>query len=107
MSRATLSTHVLDTARGGPAAGVRVSLRSESGDPVGQGVTGLDGRVAELVPGGIDPGSYLLVFDLEEYFSGRPHLFQTVSLTLAITQPAHHHVPLLIGPFSCVSYRGS
>jgi 5-hydroxyisourate hydrolase len=107
MNRATISTHVLDTALGKPAAGIRVSLRKDSGGVLGEATTGLDGRVADLVPAGIEPGSYLLVFEVDDYFGERPHLFQTVSFTISIAEAAHHHVPLLIGPFSSVSYRGS
>jgi 5-hydroxyisourate hydrolase len=107
MSRASVSTHVLDTAAGGPAAGVHVALLDDEGETVGEGTTGADGRIPDLVPAGVEPGTYSLVFQVEEYFAGRPHLFKTVSLTLSIAEAAHHHVPLLIGPFSCVSYRGS
>lgn len=107
MSRATLSTHVLDTALGQPAAGVRVSLLSEAGAPQGQARTGDDGRIADLVPGGIEPGAYRLVFELEGYFADRPHLFNAVSLELEIVEARHHHVPLLIGPYACSAYRGS
>lgn len=107
MSRATISTHVLDTALGRPAAGIRVSLRRESGAAAGEASTGGDGRIADLVPGGVDPGRYLLVFEVGDYFGGRPHLFETVSFSLTIAEASHHHLPLLIGPFSSVSYRGS
>ena len=107
MSRATISTHVLDTALGKAAAGIRVSLRTESGASVGAEVTAGDGRIADLVPGGVDPGRYLLVFEVGDYFGLRPHLFETVSFSLTIAEASHHHVPLLIGPFSSVSYRGS
>jgi 5-hydroxyisourate hydrolase len=107
MSRATLSTHVLDTSLGRPAPGVGVTVLGEGGDPIGSGITGKDGRIADLVPAGLEPGPYRLVFEVEEYFADRPHLFNAVSLDLEIAEARHHHVPLLIGPYSCSSYRGS
>lgn len=107
MSRATLSTHVLDTALGRPAAGVVVTLLGQAGEPKGQASTGDDGRIADLAPGGVEPGAYRLVFELAGYFEDRPHLFNAVSLDLEIVEARHHHVPLLIGPYACSSYRGS
>lgn len=107
MNRATISTHVLDTALGRPAAGIPVTLRGREGAPIGEAVTGADGRIADLVPDGLRPGVYLLTFETGAYFAGRPHLFEIVSLSLTIAEASHHHVPLLIGPYSCVTYRGS
>ncbi|HYM51183.1 MAG TPA: hydroxyisourate hydrolase [Candidatus Limnocylindrales bacterium] len=107
MTRATLSTHVLDIALGRPARGVGVALVGEDGSPIGQGTTGSDGRIADLCPGGVAPGSYRLVFEVEDYFGDREHLFNAVSLDLEIREARHHHVPLLIGPYACSSYRGS
>jgi 5-hydroxyisourate hydrolase len=102
MKRATLSTHVLDVSLGKPAAGVAVSL---DGGPAQ--VTDADGRVPELAGAGIGPGTYQLVFDLHKYFGRRPHLFKRVTLDLTIDELRHYHVPLLIAPYSCGSYRGT
>ena len=93
----TISTHVLDTERGRPAAGVRVELyRGE--ELVGSGETDEDGRIRELGSGG--PGSYRLVFRPPSPF------FRRVELALAL-EDGHYHVPLLVSSYSCTTYRGS
>jgi 5-hydroxyisourate hydrolase len=94
----SLSTHVLDTGAGRPAAGVRVELLRD-GDLVGSGETNDDGRIAEL-GAELDPGAYSLVFHPPSPF------FRRVELELAL-EDGHYHVPLLVSPFGCASYRGS
>jgi 5-hydroxyisourate hydrolase len=94
----TLSTHVLDTERGRPAAGVRVELFDADGDPVGEGTTDEDGRIRELGAG--QPGSYRIVFHPPSPF------FRRVELEVELGE-GHHHVPLLISSYGCASYRGS
>jgi 5-hydroxyisourate hydrolase len=98
-----MSTHVLDTERGAPAAGVRVELYA--GDTlVGAGTTDSDGRVTDLSEGqSLGPGRYRLVFaDPPSRF------FRRVELEIEIDDPdRHYHVPLLVSPYSCASYRGS
>jgi 5-hydroxyisourate hydrolase len=96
---ATLSTHVLDTATGRPAAGVAVSLEKE-GAVIARGLTDADGRVAQLASS-LDPGRYRLVFELEARF------FRRVALDIEIGSDAKYHVPLLVTPFAVTSYRGS
>ena len=94
----SLSTHVLDTGRGSPAAGVRVELfRGE--DAVAAGETDADGRIGELAAG-LEPGEYRLVFHPPSPF------FRRVELEIEVGE-GHYHVPLLVSPFSCASYRGS
>jgi 5-hydroxyisourate hydrolase len=95
---ASLSTHVLDTGRGEPAGGVRVEL-SRDGEQVASGVTDSDGRVEELARG-LEPGAYTLAFHPPSPF------FRRVELELALAD-GHYHVPLLVSPYSCASYRGS
>jgi 5-hydroxyisourate hydrolase len=93
----TLSTHVLDTERGLPAAGVRVELyRGE--DLVAGGETDDDGRIRELadVPAGI----YRLVFHPPSPF------FRRVELEVELGE-GHYHVPLLVSTYACATYRGS
>jgi 5-hydroxyisourate hydrolase len=94
---ASLSTHVLDTSAGRPAAGVRVELRLGA-EEVASVETDADGRarVAEAV----EPGVYALVFHPPSPF------FRRVELEIAIGE-GHHHVPLLVSPYGCASYRGS
>ena len=95
---ASLSTHVLDTGRGQPARGVLVEL-FQAEELVATGVTGTDGRIADFAPE-LDPGSYRLVFYPESDF------FARVELEVALVD-GHFHVPLLVSPYACTSYRGS
>jgi len=98
---ATVSTHVLDVAAGKPAAGVRVTLGTRTL------TTDAQGRIADLSGGGINPGSYRLLFEVGAYFAGTPHLFETVALELQLAEARHYHVPLLIAPYACSIYRGT
>jgi 5-hydroxyisourate hydrolase len=95
---ASLSTHVLDTGRGRPASDVRVEL-SLRGEPIATATTDSDGRVKELARD-LEPGPYTLVFHPPSPF------FSRVELEIAL-EDGHYHVPLLVSPFSCASYRGS
>ena len=95
---ASLSTHVLDTGAGRPAAGVHVELYL--GDElVGAGVTNLDGRIPSLADA-LAAGEYRIVFAPPSAF------FARVALGVRLEE-GHYHVPLLIAPYSCASYRGS
>ena len=98
---ATVSTHVLDVATGKPAAGVRVTLGTRTL------ATNAEGRIADLSGGGINPGTYRLLFEVGAYFGEAPHLFETIALELQLVEGRHHHVPLLIAPYSCSTYRGT
>jgi len=102
MTRVTVSTHVLDVASGNPAGGVRVTLGT-----LAARVTDAEGRIADLSNGGVDPGTYPLVFEVGGYFGSRPHLYKTVVFELVLAEARHYHVPLLISPFGLSSYRGS
>ena len=94
----SLSTHVLDTGAGRPAAGVRVELlRGE--DPVGAGLTDDDGRIPQLAAD-LEPGEYRLVFHPPSPF------FRRVELSVSL-EDGHYHVPLLVSSYGCASYRGS
>ncbi len=94
----TLSTHVLDTEQGRPAAGVRVELYRTDGTLAGEGITDDDGRIADLAD--TDPGTYRLVFHPPSPF------FRRVELELELDD-GHHHVPLLVSSYLCATYRGS
>ena len=94
----SVSTHVLDTAAGKPAARVRVELL-RGGGIVARGVTDEDGRIAELASD-LAPGRYGLVFWPPSPF------FTRVELEVELIE-GHYHVPLLVSPFGCASYRGS
>jgi 5-hydroxyisourate hydrolase len=113
----TLSTHVLDTARGRPAAGVPIVLEV-LGAATGQwkelarGVTNADGRVRDFLPPGatVEPGTYRMTFETGTYFraQGTPGFYPYVSVVFELAAPAeHYHVPLLLSPFGYSTYRGS
>lgn len=95
---ASLSTHVLDTTAGAPAAGVTVELL-HGDDPIARAETDADGR-ARLADE-IALGRYRLVFHPPSAF------FLRVEYELDLDADRHYHVPLLVSPFSCASYRGS
>jgi 5-hydroxyisourate hydrolase len=109
----TVSTHVLDTALGRPAAGVPVTLDIWSGGtwvPAGGSVTGPDGRSASLPP--LDPAAPAtarLVFAVRDYLlasHGRA-FFPEITVVFTTGPGEHHHVPLLLAPFGYSTYRGS
>ena len=94
----SLSTHVLDTGAGKPAADVVVELLV-AGELVASGVTDHDGRVARLAEE-LEAGRYELVFHPPSPF------FTRVELQIELAE-GHYHVPLLVSPYGCASYRGS
>jgi 5-hydroxyisourate hydrolase len=102
-----VTTHVLDTAAGRPAAGIAVRFETADGTPIAEGRTDDDGRIRDLGPDTLDPGVYRLVFDTGAYL-GPDAFFPEVTLAFRITDgTAHHHVPLLLSPFAYSTYRGS
>ena len=111
----TISTHVLDTARGKPAAGVPAHLEARDGDAwkrVGGGTTNDDGRVRDFVPAGTElaPGTYRLTFDTAAYAASRGErgFYPYVQIVFEILPGGgHHHVPLLLSPYGYSTYRGS
>lgn len=105
-----VSTHVLDTAHGLPAAGVPVTLRDGDGVVLAQKQTNADGRVAELGPDELPAGTYTLIFDTARYFEliDREGFYPRVTIDFEIVDPDEHfHVPLLLNPFGYSTYRGS
>ena len=114
-----LTTHVLDTARGRPAAGVRIALYRISGqshDKIAEVVTNADGRTDAPMLAGPDfrPGSYELVFHAGDYLrasgqaSGEVLFLDQIPIRFGLSEPdQHYHVPLLISAFAYSTYRGS
>ncbi len=115
-----LTTHVLDTARGQPAAGVRIELYGVNPDQstclLTTGVTNADGRVpAPLLEGeAFVSGSYQLTFRIGAYFSTQgvaladPPFLDVIPVWFQIAdESAHYHVPLLVSPWAYSTYRGS
>ncbi|CAN5458445.1 hydroxyisourate hydrolase [soil metagenome] len=112
----TISTHVLDTALGTPAAGIPVSLvRIEAGEgasvAIATAVTNADGRVPSLGSSGVlGEGHYRLCFDVADYFAstGRATFYGQICIDFIVAAtPQHYHVPLLLSPFGYSTYRGS
>jgi 5-hydroxyisourate hydrolase len=129
-----ITTHVLDTALGQPAAGVPVRLERAAADGpaadgagadgtalsatavgatvIGRASTDQDGRASDLGPAELEPGTYRLVFDTGAYSRAREPaelpFFPEVTVTFTVADPArHYHVPLLLSPFGYSTYRGS
>ncbi|HEX7315976.1 MAG TPA: hydroxyisourate hydrolase [Pyrinomonadaceae bacterium] len=110
-----ITTHVLDTARGRPAAGVPIALeaKEESGwTLVGRGATDADGRLRDLAPPDfrLVEGEYRLTFDAGAYFeaAGAEGFYTEVVVTFVVRDAAaHYHVPLLLSPYGYSTYRGS
>jgi 5-hydroxyisourate hydrolase len=113
-----LTTHVLDLARGKPAAGLAITLRAagKHGAALASAVTNADGRCDRPLLEGeaMHAGSYDLVFDAGGYFDRlgldlpSPKFLDEVVIRFGIADPdAHYHVPLLLSPFGYSTYRGS
>jgi len=110
-----ITTHVLDTARGRPAAGVPVLLEvQEKGGwrEIGRAETDADGRARNLIPAGpaLSAGIYRLTFDLESYFrtAGIEAFYPQAAIVFQVRDAnQHYHVPLLLSPFGYTTYRGS
>ena len=112
-----ISTHVLDTARGKPAVGVRVVLEhldadgaSLLGREISRGETDADGRIRELSPAVLAAGRYRLIFDTGAYFArlGVDAFYPQVVVVFVVRDVTqHYHVPLLLSPFGYSTYRGT
>jgi 5-hydroxyisourate hydrolase len=111
----TISTHVLDTSIGQPAAAVAVQLLRQQGSSwieMFRGETDAGGRVPALLPEGTSAGAgaYRLTFDVGGYFhrKGTASFYTTIAIDFTIQGgDAHYHVPLLVSPFGYSTYRGS
>jgi hydroxyisourate hydrolase len=113
---ARLTTHVLDTARGIPAAGLRIELYALAGARtlLRTVTTNANGRTDEPLLAEAEPGSYELVFHVGPYFRAaklietQTSFLDQVPVRFAMTEAqAHYHVPLLVSPWSYTTYRGS
>lgn len=99
-----ISTHVLDTAAGRPAAGIKVQLFFDD-EVVGSGVTDQNGRLQSLLAAP-NPGIYRMLFETGDYFP--QGFYPEVSISFVVRdKTAPYHVPLLISPFGYTTYRGS
>jgi 5-hydroxyisourate hydrolase len=106
----TVSTHVLDTSLGQPAAGIAVVLETAAGERLGDGITDADGRAAAIGPERLDSGDYRLRFASGPYFAahGTVGFYPEVVVVFSVIDAAeHYHVPVLLSPFGYATYRGS
>lgn len=109
-----ITTHVLDTARGVPAAGIAITL-SELADnqwrTIGSGITNSDGRLPELSPTGPMPaGTYRMRFDTQDYLEQQTGdaFYPYAEVVFRIDGDGqHYHIPLLLSPYGYSTYRGS
>lgn len=108
-----ITTHVLDTSLGRPAAGVPVTLETREGTgwkQLGRGTTDADGRLRNLAPQQLPAGTYRLTFDTRVYFESRhtASFYPEVAIVFEVRDAAaKYHVPLLISPYGYSTYRGS
>jgi 5-hydroxyisourate hydrolase len=113
-----LSTHVLDTSRGRPGAGMAFALYRIEGEArvkLAEGVTNADGRAPKALLEGdaFKPGRYMLVYQVAAYFRAlgvslpEPPFLDEVTLSFGMAEDGHYHVPLLVSPFGYTTYRGS
>ena len=119
MAAGYLTTHVLDTARGVPAAGLRITLDRLEGDlrkRIAEAITNADGRTdAPILPAGrFARGTYELVFHAGAYLDATgaapesPRFLDLIPIRFGISdEGAHYHVPLLLSPYGFSTYRGS
>lgn len=106
-----ITTHVLDTVKGRPAAGVRVRLERREGAgwmAVAQGATNPDGRCSDLA-GDAAAGTYRLTFATGAYLAnmGRTSIYPEISIVFDCSGEAHYHLPLLLSDNAYTTYRGS
>lgn len=109
-----ITTHVLDTSRGRPAAELKIELHKKSGDDwksVGAGITDENGRCGALLgEAPLAPGTYRLKFHVSAYFRAQhvETFYSDIPVVFEVKDASvHYHVPLLISPFGYSTYRGS
>lgn len=108
-----ITTHILDTTKGKPAAGVIIVLYAHESDwiEIAKGITNKDGRIADLLPAGevLPKGIYKMKFQTKDYLEQQfiSTFYPFIEIVFEITSAEHYHIPLLLNPFGYTTYRGS
>ena len=109
-----ITTHVLDTSQGKPAAGIAISLYRhilDGWDVIAKGITNADGRISDLLIKEVTlpTGMYKMQFETAAYFAATQTktFYPVVEIIFDIATTEHYHVPLLLNPFGYTTYRGS
>lgn len=109
-----ITTHVLDTSQGKPAAGITIILyigQNDEWTEIARGITDADGRIADLLRKGVvlQHEIYKLRFETKDYFDTNQvaTLYPYVEIIFDIVSDEHYHIPLLLNPFGYSTYRGS
>lgn len=114
--KSPITTHILDTATGHPAAGVAIRLYIEDAPDrwllLASGITDDDGRITDLLPSdhALKPGKYRMRFNTGDYFAaaGVEGFYPYADVVFSVSAvKAHYHIPLLLSPFGYSTYRGS
>jgi 5-hydroxyisourate hydrolase len=109
-----LTTHILDTSTGKPAAGIAVTLERNltgSWKKIAHGITNSEGRISDMLMSGsfLENGIYRLVFETGSYFKSQDKktFYPQVAVEFEVTDHSHYHVPLILNPYGYTTYRGS
>lgn len=109
-----ITTHILDTTKGKPAAGVSIALSQQvenNWQEIARGITNADGRIAGLLPKEslLPFGVYKMTFYTKDYFAQNDtaNFYPFVEIVFEVATTEHYHVPLLLNPFGYATYRGS
>ncbi len=114
--KSPITSHVLDTSQGKPAAGIEIVLEiraeADQWQKLGSGVTNSDGRVNDLLPAehSLASGLYRLTFETASYFKAKNvrSFYSTIPVMFEIQESGgHYHIPLLLNPYGYSTYRGS
>ena len=109
-----ITTHILDTTKGKPVPGVRISLYEGANDEwteISWGITNADGRITDLLKSSetLQRGIYKLRFETKDYFDKNQvtTFYPCIEIIFDVTSDEHYHIPLLLNPFGYTTYRGS
>jgi hydroxyisourate hydrolase len=109
-----ITTHILDTSIGKPAAGVSISLQkpgAQGWETLASGTTNGDGRIPDLLSKEevLPPGNYSMLFEVAPYFDRQnlKSFYPQIRIEFKVSDESHYHIPLLLNPFGYSTYRGS